>query len=54
MFESRAEPEAEPPNGLQKVKATRTKQAKRKPSKAPGKILDSHGEAPEQYPNADW
>ncbi|MGF1519059.1 MAG: plasmid pRiA4b ORF-3 family protein [Nodosilinea sp.] len=52
--DSEAEPEAEPPQGFQKVKATKTKKAKRKPSKALGKILDSHGEAPEQYPDDDW
>ncbi len=50
------EPEAEPEpaQGLQKVKATKTKKAKHQPPGAPGEIIESHGKAPEQYPDGDW
>lgn len=48
------EPEPESAQGFQKVKATKTKNAKRNSPHALGKIIESHGEAPEQYPNADW
>lgn len=49
-----AGPEAESSQAVQKVKATKAKTAKRKPPKTLGKILETHGEAPEQYPDADW
>ncbi|PSR17820.1 hypothetical protein C8255_10565 [filamentous cyanobacterium CCP3] len=50
------EPEAEPepPKGFQNAKVKKTKQARGKSAKASGKIIESHGKAPEQYPGADW
>lgn len=50
-IESEAEPESS--QGFQKVKATKTKTTKGKASKSPGKIIESHGVAPEQYSDAD-
>jgi hypothetical protein len=50
--ESEAEPE--PSEGFQKIKATKAKKTKRKPPKVLGEIIESYGQAPEQYPDADW
>ncbi|MGG6242466.1 IS1096 element passenger TnpR family protein [Nodosilinea sp. AN01ver1] len=49
------EPEAEPapPKGFQNAKVKKTQQAKGESAKALGKIIESHGKAPEQYPGAD-
>ncbi len=44
--------EPEPPQGIAKVKKTkRGKAAARAPL---GEVLESHGKAPEQYPESDW
>ncbi|WP_035984237.1 IS1096 element passenger TnpR family protein [Leptolyngbya sp. KIOST-1] len=48
------EPEPEPPKGFQNAKVKKTRQTKGKSTKAAGNIIESHGEAPEQYPGADW
>jgi hypothetical protein len=50
--ESEAEPE--PPEGFQKIKATKAKKTNHKPPKVLGEIIESHGKAPEQYPDEDW
>ncbi|MEM9090215.1 MAG: hypothetical protein AAGC93_15880 [Cyanobacteria bacterium P01_F01_bin.53] len=45
--------EPEPTQGIPKVKSSKRSKKNNKP-RAIGEILESHGEAPEQYPESDW